>query len=124
MAAGSSNKKGTVAMSNTHVTPYTFQTATIPLHDPIASQEAGFSGVHFTIQPDHALLILTRIESWFAGRDEIILVDEGACLKSGLPYIVMEWDNCEIDPLFLAILRDDEMINDFSVYFRSQEDYS
>jgi hypothetical protein len=110
-------------MGNTQVTPYTFQTAAIPLHDPIASLEAGFNGVHFTIQPENALLILTKIESWFADRDEIILVDEGACLKSGLPYIVMEWDNCEIDPLFLAILRDDEMIDDFSVYFRSQEDY-
>jgi hypothetical protein len=34
----------------------------------------------------------------------------------------MEWIECEIDPLFLAILRDEETVGDYTVYGRTMEE--
>jgi hypothetical protein len=60
--------------------------------------------------------------SWFAGRDEIDLVDTGLSDKVGLGYLILEWDECEIDTLFLAILRDEEIVADYTTYIHDLED--
>jgi len=40
----------------------------------------------------------------------------------GLGYIILEWVEHEIDQLFLAILRDEEIVADYSVYIRELEE--
>jgi len=52
---------------------------------------------------------------WFAGREGIDLVDTGMSDKVGLGYIILEWDECEIDTLFLAGMRD---VADYDLYSR------
>jgi hypothetical protein len=58
---------------------------------------------------------------WFAGREEIDFVDTGISDKVGLGYIILEWMECEIDLLFLAILRDEEIVADYTIYTRDLE---
>lgn len=101
---------------------YSFETENLPaaVGQPLPGQ---YQGVHFTITdelPDQWLL--DKIRQWFAGRGEIILVDEGRTAK-GLAYIILEWEECAIDPLFLAILQHEDGVDDYSVYERDMEDY-
>jgi hypothetical protein len=63
-------------------------------------------------------LLLEKLPAWFDGRDEVSLVDHGTTDKQGLQFIALEWDGYEIDPLFLAILRDEEVVEDYTVYSR------
>jgi hypothetical protein len=55
---------------------------------------------------------------WFRDRDEIELIDHGISDKVGRGYIILEWTECEVDPLFLAILRDEDTVEDYTVYIR------
>src|SRR5882724_11342868 len=71
-------------------------------------------GVYIAIHTGYREWLLEKIEGWFAGRDEISLLDVGTSDKLGLGYLILEWKECEIDPLFLAILRDEEIIEDYT----------
>ena len=51
-----------------------------------------------------------------------MLVDTGLSDKVGLGYILLEWMECEIDQLFLAFLRDEESIADYTTYIHELED--
>jgi hypothetical protein len=75
-------------------------------------------GVSITLHPDHREPILEKITGWFVGREEIDLVDTGVSDKVGLGYIILEWIEREIDPLFLAILRDEEVVADYRTCIR------
>ena len=79
------------------------------------------NGIYITLHPEHLETILSMIMGWFAGRDEIDLVDHGVSDKAGLGFIILEWLECEIDTLFLAILRDEEMIADYTIYIHELE---
>ena len=79
-------------------------------------------GVSITLHPDHREALVEKIVGWFAGRDEIDLVDTGISDKAGLGYILLEWDECAIDALFLAILRDEEVVADYATYTRDVEE--
>ena len=97
------------------ITQYSFNTPELP--PPQQTAIPGTTqGVHITIQPEQFEWILEKISGWFSDRDEIILVDAGLSDKQELGQIILEWDGFEIDPLFLAILRDEEIIIDFCVY--------
>jgi hypothetical protein len=78
-------------------------------------------GVYITLHPDHVDDISTRMQGWFRGREEVEIVDVGTSDKQGLGFILIEWLEYEIDPLFLAILRDEELIGDYTVYGRNLE---
>lgn len=78
-------------------------------------------GVVITVLDEHADFILDKIEAWFEDRNEILLVDHCTTEKHGMVHIILEWEEVEIDPLFLAILRDEEMIDDFAVYLCKSE---
>jgi hypothetical protein len=97
--------------------PYAFpaqlQAPTEPAALPGKSQ-----GVYFTLPSDITEELLARIDGWFAGRDEVVLVDAGTTDKQGLGFVIVEWQECTIDPLFLAILRDEDLIEDYTVYGR------
>ena len=79
-------------------------------------------GVYIALHPDHLEGILSKIIGWFAGRSEIDLVDTGISDKVGVGYIILEWIEYEIDQLFLAILRDEELVADYTVYIRDLEE--
>jgi hypothetical protein len=78
-------------------------------------------GVFFTISPDMPYeQLLAKIESWFDGRGEVVIVDYGTSDKLDLGYIMIEWLGYEVDDLFIAILRDEDLIEDYTVYTREE----
>lgn len=109
-------------MSQNYPVPYTFQSDTVPFHRG-DSMEGRYRGVHIIMDADNLEMLTEKIESWFNGRDEIILVDAGCSEKQEVGFIILEWEECEIDPLFLAILRDEDIVHDYSLYIRDMEDY-
>ena len=78
-------------------------------------------GVMFIVEPNQLEWIINKIEGWFDERDEIILIDYGISDKQGTGVVILEWEYVEIDPLFLAILRDEELVIDYAVYNRSED---
>ena len=81
----------------------------------------GIHGVFFTVSPDMPYeQLLAKIEGWFEGRSEVAIVDYGTSDKLDLGYIMIEWLGYEVDELFLAILRDEERIEDYTVYTREE----
>ena len=108
-------------MFETRIVPYSFTTDVVPT---VQSQQAlpGMAqGVYITLHPDVLDDLSERMQRWFEGRSEIVIVDVGISDKQGLGFMILEWMECAIDPLFLAILRDAEMIGDYTTYGRSLE---
>lgn len=99
------------------VVPYGFSTSTLPEVPSHITTPGQAQGVYITIPGDYGY-ILGKIMRWFANRDEVVMVDHGVSDKLGFSYIILEWDQCEVDQLFLAILRDEESVADFTVYTR------
>ncbi len=99
--------------------PYSFNTDVLPQTQPGDTLPGQFQGVHFTVSTDIDFL-LGKIEQWFEDRDEVILVDSGTTAQ-GLGFIILEWEGYEIDRLFLAILQNEESIEDYTVYTRRGE---
>jgi hypothetical protein len=108
---------------STQLVPYSFNSAVLPaLPTPVQTLAPGMvQGVHFTVPVEAREGILAKVERWFADRDDVIFVDSGISNKQQFGYIVLEWDGYEIDPLFLAILREEDLVDDFTVYNRSEE---
>jgi hypothetical protein len=100
-----------------NIVPYSFTTSTLPQVPSHITMPGQAQGVYITIPGDYQF-ILGKIMNWFAGRDEVELVDHGVSDKLGFGYIILEWDQCDIDPLFLAILRDEQSVADYTVYTR------
>ncbi len=106
------------------VVAYSFTgTDVLPPPQNVAMQPGEFQCVQFFFPVEQLDWLLEKLHRWFEDRDEIILVDSGRSAKSESAFIVMEWDGCQIDPLFLAILRDEQFIEDYAVYTRSEELY-
>ncbi len=104
----------------TAVIPYTFSgLAAYPLTQQ-PETPGHTQGVYIALHPDHYEMILGKIMGWFEGRPEIDLVDTGVSDKLGLGYIILEWVEHAIDQLFLAILRDEELVADYCVYLREE----
>lgn len=106
----------------TDIVPYSFETEDLPaaVGQPLPGQ---YQGVYFTLTDEMpAEWLLAKMEQWFSGRGEIILVDHGTTAKD-LAFIILEWEECAIDPLFLAILEHEDGVDDYSVYERDMEDY-
>lgn len=103
------------------ITPYySFSTDILPRQNR-REQPGIYQGVMFTIDPAHLEGIIGKIESWFQDRDEISLIDFGLSDKQETGVIILEWTDYEIDPLFLAILRDEELVIDFTIYNRPED---
>ena len=113
-----------MSLFETQVIPYSFTTGVVPIVQAQALPGM-VQGVYITLHPDVLDDLSERMQRWFAGRSEIIVVDVGISDKQGLGFIILEWMECAIDPLFLAILQDAEMIGDYTTYGRSLrgEDY-
>ena len=101
--------------------PYSFSMTEYPhTHQPVIPGQV--HGVYIALHPDHCAVILSKVMGWFAGRSEIDLVDTGISDKGGVGYIILEWVEHEIDQLFLAILRDEEIVADYTVYIHVLEE--
>jgi hypothetical protein len=102
--------------------PYSFDSITAYPRIQQPATPGQNQGVYITLHPDHRAEILDKIIGWFRGREEIDLVDTGISDKVGLGYIILEWIECEIDQLFLAILRDEDIVADYTIYTRDLEE--
>lgn len=103
------------------IIPEGFQRDTLP---PSSSADlpGQAQGVFFTLELEIHEALLKKIEGWFEGRNEVVLVDYGTTDKEGFGYIILEWEECEVDSLLLAILRDEPMVIDFTTYTRDISD--
>ncbi len=102
--------------------PYSFQgIPSYPRSQPAQTLPGQAQGVYFTLPLDVHADLLAVISGWFEGRDEVVLVDAGTTDKQGLGFLIIEWMECDIDDLFLAILRDEELVEDYTVYGRTWE---
>ncbi len=75
-------------------------------------------GIYITLASPDYQFTLNKIIGWFHDRDEVELIDHGCSDKIGCGYIILEWAEHEVDQLFLAILRDEEFVTDYTVYTR------
>jgi len=77
-------------------------------------------GVHFTVPAHHREWILEKIESWFdGGMRSSWSTPASPASKDSVHHPGVEYR--EIDRLFLAILRDDELVDDYCMYEREEE---
>ena len=83
--------------------------------------EGTSQGVLVTCEMAHLAWLLDKIEGWFEDRDEVILIEHGTTVKAGSGFFLLEWEECGIDPLFLAILRDEPAVLDYAFYTREEE---
>jgi len=109
-------------MAEMGVIPYSFNGITeYPRSQQLSTIPGQAQGVYITLHPDVLDAISEKIAKWFAGHEEIDIVDVGVSDKQGLGFLIIEWLECEIDQLFLAILRDEELVGDYTVYGRNLE---
>lgn len=100
------------------IVPYSFNIATLPQSlqgRPLPGQA---QGVYIALGSSDYQFILNKIIGWFRDFDEVELIDHGITDGKGLGYIILEWAEREVDQLFLAVLRDEETVADYSVYTR------
>src|SRR5438876_5729603 len=71
------------------ITQYPRSQASLPA---IAGQA---QGVYITLSPFVLDDISEKIAGWFAGREEIDIVDVGVSDKQGLGFLMIEWLECE-----------------------------
>ncbi len=100
--------------------PYSFNITTLPRSPQQGVMLPGQTqGVYITLSSTDYQFILNKIIGWFRDYDEVELIDHGVSDKQGLGYIILEWEECEVDRLFLNILRDEEIVEDYTIYTRS-----
>lgn len=105
----------------TQIVPYSFTADVVPTVQSQRPTPGMAQGVYITIHPDLLEDLSERMQRWFEGRSEVSVVDVGTSDKQGLGFIILEWMEHEIDPLFLAILRDEAMFGDYTTYGRTLE---
>ncbi len=65
------------------------------------------------------LNIVHKIKHSFANRPDVILVDTGTTDKKHYQFVQLEWTRCTIDGLLLAILDEEPLVEDYTVYGRT-----
>src|SRR5450631_4158056 len=102
------------------IVPYTFSDYDLlPSANTAPLAPGQYHAVHFLVSADQLAWHLEKIEIWFDDRDEVILVGSGISME-GEGFIVMEWEECEIDPLFLKILEHEDAVTDVCLYVRAE----
>lgn len=95
-----------------------FTTRQLPASTPGAELPGMTQVVFFTLPADMTEMILQKVANWFIDRPEVRYADHGTTDKEGHGFIVLEWSECEVDPLFLAILREEEFFLDYTTFTR------
>ncbi|SRR5712691_5674676 len=101
-----------------NIVPYTFNSVVLPQPPPGSTLPSQAQVVYITLVSTDYQFILNKIVGWFSDRDEVELVDHGVSDKLNQGYILLEWTERAVDQLFLAILRDEETVADYTVYTR------
>jgi len=102
----------------TGLVPYSFSEITAYPQSQGGVLPGQAQGVSITLSSTDYQFILNKIIGWFRDRDEVELIDHGVSDKAGLGYIILEWEEREIDQLFLAVLRDEETVADYATFTR------
>jgi len=84
--------------------------------------DPGFNNGVFLAWDANANEILSTILGWLEIWQEVALVDYGVSDKLGQGYILLEWEECNVDPAFLDVLKREPLIVDFTTYTRELED--
>ena len=105
---------------------YTFNTDVLPARHGRLMNIGTLQGVHIVMEAENREGLLATLLHWFNERDDVRFVDTGVSDKLGTGYIILEWDEYEVDPLLLVLLKKDEpIILDYTVYMQDtlrQED--
>lgn len=75
-------------------------------------------GLYISIQLGSFHDVVDMFANWFRHREEIVLVDMGTSDKRELGFVIIEWAECEIDQLFIDILKTEEAIENYTIYSR------
>ncbi len=74
--------------------PYSFNGITeYPRSQQLPALPGQAQGVYITLHPDVVDDITAKIARWFAGREEIDIVDVGVSDKQGLGFLIIEWSS-------------------------------
>lgn len=95
------------------------QQLSYPRHLPTSLRPGQAVGVCITLRPDVSEALIAQFEGWFAHRAEVAIVDAGTSDKAGLGFLILEWRECDIDPLFLTILQQEDAVGDYAIYSRA-----
>jgi hypothetical protein len=99
--------------------PYhSFNIVTLPQPSQGVVLPGQIQGVYIALSSTDYQFILNKMIGWFRDRDEVELIDHGVSDKAEQGYIILDWTECEVDRLFLDILRDEELVSDYTVYTR------
>ncbi len=101
-----------------HIAPYSFPTEFVPSVQTQATP-GQVQGVYVMLHPDAIDDIEDKMQRWFEARPEVAIVDVGTSDKRGLGFIILEWMECAVDPLFLSILQTEEFAADYTTYIRN-----
>jgi len=103
-----------------NVVPYTFDTEIqyVPSTQPQTAPGQA-QGVYIVVHPDNVDTIEAKLQQWFETRPEVEIVDLGTSDKQGLGFIILEWMECAVDPLFLSILQTEDFCGDYATYIRT-----
>jgi hypothetical protein len=78
-------------------------------------QPGQYQAVHIICNPERVEVLVDYFERLLDEYDEVVLTAQGES-EEGQGYIVLQWDGCFIDRLFLRMLELDESVIDFVVY--------
>lgn len=101
------------------IMPYSFNEVTDYPQQSAVAVPGQVQGVYIMLHPEVVDATAAKIERWFHGRDEVQIIDVGTSDKRKLGFIIVEWFGYGIDPLFLAILLNEETVADYTVYGRN-----
>ncbi len=104
------------------VVPFGFNSKQLPLETEDSPVTDGVEGVFFTFSSERLADLSALLQRWYRRRPYVTIVDYGTMDKSGLGYIIMEWDGHEVDELLIDIFDDEESIVDYTTYARDVED--
>jgi len=105
---------------DSQVVPYSFD-SDLQYMPSVQVQDAPgqAQGVYIVLHPDTIDEIEEKMHVWFEDRPQVQIVDVGTSDKQGLGFIILEWMECAIDPLFLSILRTEAWAGDYTTYIRN-----
>ena len=92
-----------------------------PASPPEITRPGQAVGLYIMLHPDAVAGAAEKFGLWFARRQEVRIVDVGTSDKVHVGFVLMEWMQCDVDPLFLDILEAEEAIADYTLFGRALE---
>jgi len=77
-------------------------------------------GVHIVVSSSDLQWLETMLDEWFAKREDVTLISQGELEKTEDAFLMLEWGQHTIDPLFAAILDHEDRIHAYSIYTREE----